>query len=100
MANAGLYYVITRNDQELPSLVHQVWPGTEEGAKAAFDRAWELFESAKGRIPFAVAELRLGVISPPLPDPLGPRVQLRHPDGTFKTTEEIQIEAAKIRGDL
>lgn len=60
MAKAGLYYCVVQNSTELPIVVHSsIQPGTEAGRDAAFAKAWELWTNARGRVPFAVAELHL-----------------------------------------
>lgn len=60
MAEAGLYFCVVNNSAALPVVVHSsIQPGSDEGRIAALNQAWDLFNSARGRIPFAVAEIHL-----------------------------------------
>lgn len=69
MANAGVYLCVVRQDSHLPVVVHSsIRKNDEQGQQETMDLAWELFQSAKGRIPFAVAEIHLSPATQPVPE--------------------------------
>lgn len=68
MANAGVYLCVVRNDEHLPIVVHNsIRRNDEAGQEEVMALAWKLFRSAKGRVPFAVAEIHLSPATQPVP---------------------------------
>ena len=60
MAEAGVYLCVVRQDGELPQVVHNsIRKDDDQGRQEAMNLAWDLFQSARGRIPFTVSELHL-----------------------------------------
>jgi thymidylate synthase ThyX len=67
MAERGVYLCVVRQDSALPVVVHSsIRKNDERGQQETMDLAWELFQSAKGRIPFAVAEIHLSPATQPI----------------------------------
>ena len=60
MAEAGVYLCVVRQDSALPVVVHNsIRRDDEQGRTEVSEQAWDLYNSARQRIPFTVAELHL-----------------------------------------